>query len=235
MKAVSGLALFGALALTAVPAQAQEEGSPHAFSGNVALTSDYVYRGISQSNGGIALQGGFDYTHESGFYAGTWASSVDFNPNTNLEVDIYGGLRTAVGGIDLDVGVVAYIYPDNESNFDYVEGYVEASHTYDSGLRLGVATFVSPEFFGETGFAWYVEGNAALPVNDVLSVSGAVGFQDVEGGVTVNDDSYTTWNLGGTLALAGFALDLRYHDSTIDENDLQGVGSRGVATLSRAF
>jgi uncharacterized protein (TIGR02001 family) len=233
MKAVSSLALLGAVVAFGGVAAADEATSP--FSGNVAITSDYVFRGISQSNGGIALSGGFDYANESSFYAGVWASSVDFNAPTNLEVDVYAGFKPTFGPLDMDIGVVGYIYPDNDSDFDYLEAYAKASHTYGNGLTLGAAAFVSPEYFGETGLAYYLEANGALPITDAFGVSGAVGFQDVEDGVTVNDDNYVTWNVGGTVNVAGFGVDLRYHDSSIDEADLEGVGPRGVLTLKRAF
>jgi uncharacterized protein (TIGR02001 family) len=214
-------------------AQAQEAQGPE-FSGTVALTSDYVFRGISQSNGGIALQGSFDMTYGS-FYAGTWASSVDFNAPTNLEVDIYAGVKPTIGPFDTDFGVVGYIYPDNDSNFNYVEAYGKASHTFgEGGPTLGGALYYSPEFFGETGNAFAVEAMGAVPLGPI-SASASVGLQDIEAGVTATEDQYTYWNLGGSIDLAGFNIDLRYHGSDIEDGALEGTGDRGAITLKRSF
>ena len=73
-KIVSALVLAG---ITGVPALAMAEDSPHSLSGNVSMASDYLFRGISQTGGDAAIQGGLDYSHSSGFYLGTWGSNVD--------------------------------------------------------------------------------------------------------------------------------------------------------------
>ena len=98
----AGVAL---VALLATAGTAVAEGE---WSGNVAITSDYVWRGISQTDEDPAIQGGFDYANGM-FYAGTWASNVDFgdDSDTNIEVDFYGGLAGALeSGVTWDVGVI---------------------------------------------------------------------------------------------------------------------------------
>ncbi|OYW27068.1 MAG: hypothetical protein B7Z51_09365, partial [Methyloversatilis sp. 12-65-5] len=77
-KTLIAAALASALAVPAFTAQAEEPASPHTFTGNVGLFSQYVFRGISQTNEDPALQGGFDYSHASGFYLGTWASNISW-------------------------------------------------------------------------------------------------------------------------------------------------------------
>ena len=88
------------------------EDSPHEFSANVALSTDYMYRGGSQTNEQPAISGGFDYAHSSGVYAGLWASNVDFGDSANIEIDFYGGIAGEISnGIGWDVGALYYHYP----------------------------------------------------------------------------------------------------------------------------
>jgi uncharacterized protein (TIGR02001 family) len=217
------------------------------FSGNVALVTDYVFRGISQSNEDLALQGGFDLTDSSGFYAGLWASSIDFNDATdaNLEVDLYGGYRGAFGesGWGYDVGVIYYAYPDADVSpeYNFVEVYGALSYAVENGPTLTGKISVSPEFFFESGTATYIEAMASMPLSEVFSVSGGVGYQDIEDAAAFGADSYTTFNIGGTASFAGFALDGRYFDS--DAEDFAPGGTyfanngdgRFVVKLSRAM
>ena len=113
-KSLIALALVGAFA---APAIAEEAAGPHSFSANVALVSDYVFRGISQTQNRPAIQGGFDYSHSSGLYLGTWGSNVSWvqdtgmKTNNSLELDVYGGYKGAVGPVSYDVGVLQYYYP----------------------------------------------------------------------------------------------------------------------------
>ena len=125
---------------------------PITFTGNVAVTSDYVFRGISQSNSDMALQGGFDVTTSAGFYVGTWLSSIDFNDpsDANLEVDIYGGYTGAIGktGLTYNVGVYGYLYPDvrDSSDFNFVEVYAGLSYAFGN-FTLGGQVNYSNDFF----------------------------------------------------------------------------------------
>src|ERR1043166_8444938 len=105
------------LAQQAAPA---EPASPHTFTGNVGLFSQYIFRGLTQTDGDPALQGGFDYSHSSGFYLGTWASNIswlrDFGAYASggsLEWDFYGGYKNTFGTSDFgyDVGLLEYYYP----------------------------------------------------------------------------------------------------------------------------
>jgi uncharacterized protein (TIGR02001 family) len=203
-----------------------------AFSGNIALTTDYVFRGISQTNTEPAVQGGFDAS--SGiFYAGTWASSLSGYLASNIELDLYAGIKPTVGPVALDFGIIGYFYPganDSGTELDYYEAKAAASIAPAEGLTLGAALYYSPEFYGETGSAIYYEANAAFALTDTLGVSAAFGQQsidDVDGPLSAGDldDDYTTWNLGGTLAVSGFSVDLRYIGSSIEASDPIVVGA----------
>lgn len=173
--------VFVLSALMATPAAA--ETGPHAVTGNVALTSDYVFRGISQTGGDAALQGGLDYTHRGGFYLGTWGSNVgwieDFQgyASGNVELDLYGGLRGSFGatGVGYDVGVIGYFYT-GEAN-----GAVEADTT-EAYVALGWKWFtvkyscsLSDETFGFTnaGGSGYLDISASVPVGETGLTLGA--------------------------------------------------------------
>src|SRR5262249_10525432 len=146
------------------------------------LATDYTFRGISQTSQNPAVQGGFDASFgSSGLYVGTWASNVAFGGS--LELDVYGGWKTTLGPVGLDLGVIGHFYPrssDDAAEFDYFEPYVKASFTPAPGFTLGGAVNYSPEFFGETGNAIYGEINGAYTVSDVFSISGAVGMQKID-------------------------------------------------------
>ena len=212
-------------------ARAQTASGPD-ISWNAAVTSDYVFRGVSQTMEDPAISAGVDLTH-SGFYAGAWASNVDFGDGeTDAEVDVYAGYRPEVGGYNLDFGVIGYLYtsqPDG-ADYDYVEFKAAASRAIGPAT-LGAAIFYSPDFFGASeDEATYAEVNGAWSPLDRWTVSGAVGRQWVS-----SDFDYNTWNVGAAYQLTdNLAVDVRYHDT--DEHDFgDNYGARAVATLKATF
>ncbi|HIK64272.1 MAG TPA: hypothetical protein EYG02_04505, partial [Henriciella marina] len=144
-------ALAAATVVMATPALAQEEGE---WSGNVTLTSNYVFRGITQTDEAPMIQGGFDWASDS-FYVGTWASGVDFGDGTSTEIDLYAGWTPTVGAFDLDLGVIYYWYPDAPDNPEqnFFEAYAGASTTLGDTLEVGASIAYSPEFYLEIGDA----------------------------------------------------------------------------------
>ncbi|MGH7018454.1 MAG: TorF family putative porin [Brevundimonas sp.] len=205
------LACASLLALTVGAGAAQAQAAPEvAF--NIGVVSDYAFRGASQTDGDPAIQGGVDADFGS-FYAGAWASNVDFGDDTDAEVDLYGGYRTEAAGYALDLGVVGYFYVNEPggADYNYVEFKAAASRAIGPAT-LGAALYYSPDFFGVDDKATYLEANGAYELGDKWSVSGAVGYQWLD----VNDD-YTSWNLGVAYALTDhLAADVRYHDSDVD-------------------
>ena len=205
-----------ALAATAASlcfANAQDDSGP-SFAFNIGANTDYVFRGISQTDEDPSVFGGVDATMGIG-YAGVWVSNVDFSNGTDAEYDIYAGIKPTAGPVTFDLGVIYYGYVDSPkgSNQDYVEAKLAAS-VPAGPATLGAAVFYSPEFFGDTGDAWYYEVNAAVTIPDTkVSVSGALGRQDIEVG-----PGYTTWNAGVGYALTDhIGLDLRYWDTAKDK------------------
>ena len=205
--------LIGASALVLICAGSAQAQSQPEVAFNIGVVSDYVFRGASQTNEDPALQGGIDATFAGGFYAGTWASMVDFGDDTDAEIDLYGGYRTEAAGYALDFGVLGYFYVNEPGAADYnfVEFKAAASRAIGPAT-LGAAVYYSPDFFGVDDEATYLEANAAYAVAEKWTISGAVGHQWLD----VTDD-YTTWNLGVAYALAdNLAVDLRYHDTDVD-------------------
>lgn len=147
------------------------------LSANIGLATEYVFRGISQTSEGPAVQGGFDATCGM-FYAGVWASNLDWGANdgtnvANIEMDWYAGLKFNTGRVAWDVGVIYYSYPRGadiavasladpntivNADFNYVELKVGASAELWKDGTLGVTGFFSPDYQYETGNVWTVEG-----------------------------------------------------------------------------
>lgn len=223
--------LAAAVMVAAVPSASAQARPDVAW--NVAVGSDYVFRGVSQTEEDPALSGGVDLTAGQ-FYGGGWASNVGFpgDDDTNAEFDLYGGFRPEVAGWNLDLGVVGYFYAGQPggADYDYVELKAAASRAVGPAT-LGAAVFYAPDFFGASeDEAAYVEANAAFAPADRWTVSGAVGRQFVS-----SDFDYTTWNLGAAYALSDtVALDVRYHDT--DEHEFGDIyGARAVASLKAVF
>lgn len=214
--------------------------SPHEFSVNVSLTTDYMYRGISQSDEQPAISGGFDYGHASGFYAGIWASSLDFNDSdTGIEIDYYGGVAGEFSnGISWDVGGLYYQYPgtnaDAAGDFNFFEVYGNLGYTFaDVALEpsIGFGVAYSPDFFGETGDGVYVSGTLDLSLPMGFGLSFLVGNQDIDNTGT----NYTHYVVGLNKSVAIFDLDMSYYD-TSDETDCGGeICEAVVFTVSSSF
>ncbi|MCL7744949.1 TorF family putative porin [Guyparkeria hydrothermalis] len=109
-------------------------------SANIGVVSNYLFRGITQTDDSAAVQGGLDYAHESGLYAGTWASTVDFGDDTSYEIDFYAGYGGSIGDLGYDVGYIYYAYPDAPSDIDFGEIYGSLTYSY---LTAGLAYTVN--------------------------------------------------------------------------------------------
>ena len=113
-------------------------------SANVSFASDYIWRGMTQSDG-PAIQGGFDYAAENGFYAGIWGSNVNFNDGAGSELDYYFGYGFDAGSIGVDIGYLAYDYPKNETGLDFEEIYIGLSMG-DLGLLFAMGQDGAPDY-----------------------------------------------------------------------------------------
>jgi uncharacterized protein (TIGR02001 family) len=223
------IALLAAAATVAMGGAAFAEDGP-TFTVNIGAATDYVFRGVSQTDEGGQLSGGADVAYKQ-VYAGVWTSNVDFNNSTDLEYDLYAGVKPTLGPVALDLGVIYYGYthqPAN-SNEDYVE-FKAAGSVPVGKASVGAAVYYSNDFFGGTGNATYFEVNGSIPVIDKVSVSGALGYQGVKGPA-----DYTTWNLGVGYALnSHIGFDLRYWDT--DHHGFGDIyGSRVALAVKATF
>lgn len=223
-KTFIAAAVAGILSVPALPAIAAD--SPHSFTGNVGVVSNYIFRGISQSAAKPAIQGGFDYAHSSGLYAGTWASNVSWVADNNwsatsaasnsLEIDIYGGYKgTITGDLGFDVGLITYNYPGTNTTVGGTFIKPDSTEVYGalSWKWLSVKySHSTTSLFGWTKFAGTVNdkttGSGYLEINGNFDLGGGwgvgahVGHQKIKGN---GPASYTDYKLGVTKDL-GFGV-----------------------------
>ncbi|MCW8931158.1 MAG: TorF family putative porin, partial [Gammaproteobacteria bacterium] len=217
------------------------EGSELPISGNVALVTDYYFRGISQTDNDGALQGGLDWAHDSGVYVGVWGSNVSFG-DTHLEFDTYAGFANEVGDFGYDVGVIKYNYNDTSSHDDPVEWYINGSYSYFSA---GFA--YSPSWFGSHDSSKYIHAGFdydELPMGLALSASVGKSFGDayeVSGGT---DYDYVDYKLGVSKDIAGVNFDLSYVGNDLSSKECDAYGysdkkgncdDRVILTVSKGF
>lgn len=213
---------FLASILAAGAALAQPQAAPpeHTVSFNAGVVSDYRYRGISQTRLRPALQGGVDYAHASGFYLGAWASTIrwvrDAGGNARAELDVYGGYKTALGPVGLDVGVLRYLYPNAR-----LAPSPNTTELYAAG-SWGPATLkyshaVTNLFgFANSENSWYLDLSATFATGLWgLSVTPHVGHQKVENNGTF---SYTDYAITVAKEFApGLAASLALVDTDTDD------------------
>ena len=220
MKALK-IALLAATASVAMggAALAQDDAGP-SLSFNVGAATDYVFRGVSQTDEEAQVFGGADLSYGM-FYAGVWASNVDFGDDTDAEIDGYIGVKPTVGPVALDLAAIYYGYVNEPSDADLAYWEFKAAGSIAAGpATFGAAVFYSPDFTGSaTDEGWYYELNGSVPIHEKITLSAAVGHQDVKGADGAGDIDYNTWNIGASFAATEhFGVDVRYHDT--DEHDL---------------
>jgi len=177
-----------------------------------ALTSDYMFRGITQTDHDPALQAYLEPSYGI-FYAGTFASNVDFRtPDPDIEVDLYGGIRPELGPVSTDFGWFHYFYPGTPDS-DYGEAKGTASISPTEMLKLGSAAYYAPDYAQSGDDAFYIEGNTTVALPHDISLSGALGLQTFDSGVGLSD--YATWNVGASYTWKAVTFDLRYHDTDL--------------------
>lgn len=178
------------------------------FSANIAATSNYVWRGATQTDDNAAIQGGVDYAHDSGFYVGTWASNVDFGNGGEVEWDIYGGYSGEVAGFGYDVGVIHYAYPDSD-DANFTELALGVSYAmFSAGIHYTIDsevddTTAGAELFIEGDLYYYV--GASFEVAPTWTIGATVGYYDFEDdGVAGTDLSYSHVQLDVTKSAGDF-------------------------------
>jgi uncharacterized protein (TIGR02001 family) len=189
--ALAALALSGAAF-----AQTKAPEPDYTLSFNVGAVTDYRYRGISQSRLDPALQGGADFAHKSGFYVGTWASTIkwvkDSGGDANAEVDLYGGYKFGAGPVSLDVGVLRYLYPNSSLavNPDTTELYIAGTF---GPATLKYSHAVTNLFgFADSKNSYYVDLNATFDTGLWgLTFTPHIGYQQVKNSSTADYTDYS--------------------------------------------
>lgn len=208
-------------------APAAAPASPHTFTGNVTLASEYLYRGIAQTRGKPALQGGFDYAHASGVYVGLWGSNISWisdavpGASASLEVDIYAGYKgTITGDLGFDVGVLTYNYPGTgkptgAAKPETTEAYgaltykwLTAKYSVTTGSLFGWTKTGDPN--AKTKGSGYLDLTGTFDLGDGYSLVAHLGRQSVKGRSSA---SYTDWKLGINKDLGFGTLGVAYSDT----------------------
>jgi uncharacterized protein (TIGR02001 family) len=226
-------------AVTALPAMAQDTAPPKpvTVTGSVALASDYRLRGVSQTDEEMAVQGGITVAHESGVYGGIWASNLagwgTFG-GSNMELDLIGGYKHAIGGGALDVGLTWYMYPGGASKTDFAEPYAKLSGTigpvnllagvayapkqqalgkwYNSGASAQTGIYDNPGKKNDNLYLWG-DFASAIPTTP-LTAKAHIGYSKGNSGLGPNGTSaaptgeYWDWLLGADYAIKGTPLTL---------------------------
>lgn len=199
------------LAIIATPAVAE-------LNANIGVTSNYIWRGATQTSDASAVSGGVDFAHKDGFYAGTWVSNTTTN---QYEHDIYGGYGFKTGPVDLDVGYIQYLYPVGNANSDFSEVYVNATYKQFGG---GLALTLSKDGTGDDNDI-YIYASADFEVKKGVTVNLLVGDYD--------------FDAAGSTDYTHFHASLHKDDFSIawDKNDQSGAAGdpRVSVSWSKSF
>ncbi|MCX7946461.1 MAG: TorF family putative porin [Hydrogenophilus sp.] len=211
---------------------------------NVTLASEYIYRGISQTNEKPALQAGLDWAGSDGWYVGLWGSNIswlaDLAPgsSSSVEIDLYGGKKWTIGSTTLDLGLLQYYYPGSYSADWKALSGLKTPHTTEvyAALTYGPATFKlsyaltplfgTPESRGST----YWDLTLAPELTAGITAVAHVGRQIVAGS---GNADYTDWKLGFTTKVGAFDMGLYYVDTDIKGSKI--ADPRLLLTLGKSF
>ncbi len=249
----------------AAPVKAVAPAEPVPFwdvSFGVTGTTDYIFRGISQTNGNAAIQGYAELSLFDWIYVGAWGSNVSFLGSGSAEVDVYGGVRHTWDKLTLDVGVIGYIYPGSVANTDlnYWEVYFKPSYQVTDWLNVGMHLYYTSDYAASNTDGTYLAGTAEITLpsfgpGEVIgwTVSGEFGYQWLDSAAWgdtfytpvfnipyyVDISGYSYWHVGTSFSYKAATLDLRYHGSDLDgdqcilmSSNAKSCGDRFMASLS---
>lgn len=189
------------------------------ISANIGFTSNYLFRGVTQTDDQAAVQGGLDFEHEGGFYIGTWASNVDFGDgDSGYEIDAYFGVAGEIGasGVGFDVGYIYYAYPSlDDSDLGEIYGALDFMGLY--GMINYVTNADESDFEGSLAY----EIGYEFEVVPAISLGAAVGYVDFHKDAENNqgEKDYTWWSLYLTKATSMGDFTFAYTQNDTDEDD----------------
>jgi uncharacterized protein (TIGR02001 family) len=202
------------------------------ISANIGATSNYLWRGVTQTSDDAAISGGVDYAHEGGFYAGTWVSNVDYN-GANAEVDFYGGFGGEFGdGIGFDVGGIYYLYPGaddagaNEDEIDFAEIYGSLSFgMFEGGIAYTI--WKEDDDADEHDIYYYI--SASTEIAPTWSVGATLGYYDFDDGTDYSHGNISVAKDVGDFGEFTFAV-----SNVFDQDDDLDLDDSAIFTVSWA-
>ncbi|RKZ46085.1 MAG: hypothetical protein DRR16_20820 [Candidatus Parabeggiatoa sp. nov. 3] len=236
---LSGKTLLAGTLLATLPIAHAAEG-PFEYSANVALTSDSVWRGYTQTDEGWATQGGFDINHETGIYVGAWGSNVKLlegntvkpKDRADLELDLYLGYAGELThGLSYDIKAIRYMYPraGSDLNYDFTEFHIGMGYALPQGTELGFSYDYSPEFTGKTDTAHHYVFNVGHSLPNGLGFGAYIGRQYLN-----KPKDYTYYGASISFSIADFEASINYSDTNLD-NVKDKADSRVFFILSKTF
>jgi len=237
---ISAAALLAAMLPAAAFAQ-DEVAQSITITGSATIASDYRFRGVSQSDKEMAVQGGITLTHKSGLYAGVWASNLagwgTFG-GANMELDLIGGYKMPLSDkAALDVGLVWYMYPGGANESDFAEPYVKLTGTAGPATLTAGAAYApkqhalanvsnAPNSRGQKDDNLYLWGDSAVAVAGTpFTAKAHIGYSDGNPGLGPNGTSvaptgrYWDWSLGMDTTWRNLTLNLSYVDTDISKSE----------------
>lgn len=197
------------------------------ISANVAFTNDYRFRGISQTDEDFAVQGGFDYAHDSGVYAGTWASVVDDFNGANAELDLYAGYGASLSdSLSFDFNVLYFYYPgattaDNTPEINFVEFTPGVSFESDA-FSGSFSISYSPDYYGESGTSYYYNLGVDVPLGGDIGLGLHVGRQTVEDNDAWGTPNYSDWSVSLSKPMGGLDWSLAVVGTDLKDDECFG-------------
>jgi len=255
------ISLGGLMLASTTPALAQDQTDPApaiTINGSATVVSDYKFRGISQTDGNFAVQGGITISHESGFYISAWGSSIDdyvtAHGTAHQELDLIAGFKKTFGGATFDVGALYYVYPGtrpgfagDESASDFIEPYASISYAIGPVTAKGTVNYAPKQ----KALALDQGASGTLKKNDNVYIAGDLSgaIPGVPLGLTAHlghtfgpswlsiGKEYTDWSLGATYTYKALTFGVSYVDTDGDfitpsgKNASKGgvIGSIGVS------
>jgi uncharacterized protein (TIGR02001 family) len=223
---------------------------PGTISATVTAASNYLFRGISQTDNIPAVQGSFDYSADLmdglGVYAGVWGSNLNFKDggDAQLEVDTYFGIQGAIDKFSWKFGGIYYGYPGTESFRKYNYWEIAGSAGYDFGIAaVNVGLNYSPDYFGGSGSAFYPSTDVKVPLPFLTTyapyVSGHFGYEAMDRNSAFGAPDYKEWALGIGAKVQGFDIAVKYQDTDLSKSECfagrDWCGATAVVTVSRTF
>ncbi|WP_338663408.1 TorF family putative porin [Pararoseomonas sp. SCSIO 73927] len=212
------------------------------------VSSDYLFRGVSQTRNRPAVQGTIDIQHTTGLYVGAFASNVTFlGTNARQEIDALAGWRTTFAGVSLDIGGIAYTYPGYDNapgayDLQYFELAAKASYEIPNlpvPVKVLGAFNWSPNYQLESGDSFYVEGGVEIGLPYNFTLAGRAGYQWIQNNTRWGSPDFANWNVTLSYKFSDFVLTAGYYDTNLSRSECFGsqkiCEARAMVFLSRTF